>query len=167
MPATSSGGRGRARRTQSSDAAALRQFTCSTGIWYENEVQRFIRGSLANRVARGFGAWVVEEDGEVVAVAAHEGRPHPGDSSRVITHIMCVAARVDPASTPLAEGARLSQLVRAMATDVRTSGRAPLWYSMVAVDNVRMRRFHEHFGFTGGPVPSKPRYLFYTARTDV
>jgi hypothetical protein len=151
------------RQTQRADAGALRSFRCSSGVWYETEAERFIRGPLAKRVARGFGAWVVERDGELVAVAAHDAQPHPDRSGTVITWLMVLAARVDDTATPLMVVALLSRLLRALIADVQSSGRSPFWYALVARENMAMRRFCERSGFVAGPVPSNPRYLFYTA----
>ena len=157
------------RVTTPADAGVLRTFVCSTGEWYEDEAQTFIRGPLAQRVDGGFAAWVVEDGGVgggggLAAVAAHEGRPHPDGSGALITYLMVIAARTDRASW--AQGLELSQLVAALVADVRATDRAPYWYSLVAADNAKMRRFHEQCGFIGGPVPSDPRYLFYAARLD-
>jgi hypothetical protein len=164
------------RVTTPADGDALRTFVCSTGEWYEDEAQTFIRGPLAQRVDGGFAAWVVEDGdggdgrdgrdsgGGLAAVAAHEGRPHPDGSGALITYLMVIAARTDRVSW--AQGLELSQLVAALVADVRATDRAPYWYSLVAADNVKMRRFHEQCGFIGGPVPSDPRYLFYAARLD-
>jgi hypothetical protein len=154
------------RRTQAADARALRRFRCSSGAWYENEAERFIRGPLARRVARGFSAWVVERDGELSAVAAHDGQPHPDRSGAVITWLMVLAARVDNMATPLAVVASLTRLLKAVVADAQSAGRSPYWYALVAADNGTMRRFCERSGFVAGPVPSDPRYLFYTARFD-
>ena len=154
------------RRTQPADARALRKFRCSTGVWYETEAQRFIRGPLARRVARGFTAWVVERDGELAAVAAQDGQPHPDRSGTVITWLMVLAARVDEKAAPLAVVASLSRLLKAVIADVQSSGRSPYWYALVAAENETVRRFCERSGFIAGPVPSNPRYLFYTARFD-
>ncbi len=154
------------RRTQRTDAKGLRNFRCSAGVWYETEAERFIRGPLARRVARGFSAWVVERDGELAAVAAHDGQPHPDKSGTVITWLMVLAARVDEKAGPLAVVASLSLLLKALIADVQSSGRSPYWYVLVAAENEKMRRFCERSGFIAGPVPSNPRYLFYTARFD-
>jgi hypothetical protein len=61
---------------------------------------------------------------------------------------------------------QLTKLAHALRRDVRATGRAPYWYSLVAADNLKMRQFHEHFGFISGPVPSDPRYRFYMSRID-
>jgi hypothetical protein len=154
------------RRTQPTDARALKKFRCSSGVWYETEAERFIRGPLARRVARGFSAWVVERDGEVAAVAAHDAQPHPDKSGTVITWLMVLAARVGDDATQATVAPLLSRLLKAVIADVQSSGRSPYWYVLVAAENEKMRRFCERSGFVAGPVPSNPRYLFYTARFD-
>jgi hypothetical protein len=150
------------RQTQPDDARLLKKFRCSSGVWYENEAERFIRGPLAKRVARGFGAWVVERDGELQAVAAHDGQPHPDGGGSVITWLMVLAARVDDSTTPLGVVGWLTLLLKAVIADAQSSGRSPYWYALVAAENETMRRFCERSGFVAGPVPSNPRYLFYT-----
>jgi hypothetical protein len=76
-----------ARRTTPSDAERLRHFVCSTGPWYEEEVQSLIRGLLADEVERGFSAWLVEDDAlELGAIGAHVGLPHPTEDGVTITY---------------------------------------------------------------------------------
>ena len=154
------------RQTQRTDANALRNFRCSTGIWYETEAERFIRRRLARRVARGFSGWVVERNGELAAVAAHEGKPHPDKSGAVITWLMVLTTRIDEQATSMTVAAQLTSLLKAVVADVQRSGRSPYWYALVAGENEKMRRFCERAGFTAGPVPSNDKYLFYTARFD-
>ena len=152
------------RRTTPEDAERLRSFRCSTGAWYETEAERFIQGPLAELVAQGFGAWVVEKDGQMAAVGAHDGRPHPDKSGSIITWVMVLATRVDASAPTVRDPVSISRLVQAMIVDVDRSGRSPYWFALVAAENESMRRFCEQAGFTAGPVPSDERYLFYTAK---
>ena len=155
------------RRTTPADADALRSFTCSHGLWYEEEAQRFLRRGLADGVAAGHPAWVVEADGDLVAVAAHAGVPHPDGSQRLITQVTILATRVeDDDRSWLAQGLRVSRLVQAMRAEMRIADRALYWYSVVAAENTKMCRWHERSGFIARPVPSDPRYLFFVARAD-
>ena len=80
----------------------------------------------------------------------------------MITWLMVLAARVDDKATPLAVVASLSRLLRAVIADAQSCGRSPYWYALVAAENETMRRFCERSGFVAGPVPSNPKYLFYT-----
>jgi hypothetical protein len=153
------------RRAERADAAALRRFRCAGGPWYELDAQRYVRGALAARLTAGAAAaWVVEQDGAIVAVAAHEAQPHPEDAGATITLLSVLAVRADARTSWLVGAMRLSRLVSAVMADVAGFARAPYCYSKVAVDNMPMRRFCERHGFAGGPIPSDPRYMFYVAR---
>lgn len=152
------------RPTQPQDAPALRRFSCSTGAWYEDEVQDLVRGKLADRVEAGFRAWVIEADGEIAAVAAHEARAHPAGTGATVSYLLLLALRADDVGGGLAGAARLTRILRSVFADMLGLDREPFCYTMVAVDNARMNRFCERSGFLPGPVPSDPRYLFYTAR---
>ena len=155
------------RLTTPSDAPSLRRFSCSTGPWYEREVEELVRGMLADHVEQGFAAWVVEDEfGELAAVAAHVGQTHPENSDETITYIALIAARADDRDDRAA-GWRLRQLIKAVFTDIlHTVGRGPYVYQMVAVENSRMRTFLEWSGFQAAPVPSDSRYLYYSTRVS-
>lgn len=153
------------RLTTPADALLLRRFSCSTGPWYEREVEELVRGVLADSVEQGFGAWVVEDElGQLAAVAAHVGQTHPENSDETITYIALIANRADDRDDRSA-GARLRLLIKAVFTDIiYTVGRGPFVYQMVAIENSRMRSFLEWSGFRAAPVPSDPRYLYYSIR---
>jgi hypothetical protein len=148
------------------DAARLRQFRCSTGTWYEDEVEALVRGRVADRLERGAPVWIAEADGELLAVASHTAQHHPTDPSSTITFFNVMASRVDDREAWLIGAARLGRLLRALFADVYSSDRSPYCYTRVARDHERMRRFCERGGFVGSPIPSDPRYLFYTARVE-
>ena len=147
------------------DAEQLHRFPCSTGPWYEAEVEQQIQGDLAGRVGRGgtssLSAFVADDAGEVVAVIACEVEPHPSGGPGTVTRITAGAVRLDrQGSSP--DGTSLSSRILAAAVDqARASGSAGC-YAMVAVANVRVRQAFDRGGFFPGPVPSDPRYLFYT-----
>lgn len=151
----------RIRATTPDDAAALRQFRCSTGAWYEDDVEAYVRGPLATRVGNGFGALVAERGGELLAVVAHEAAVHPNDPNSTITFINVLAGRVDDREHWLTGAMRMSRMLRAVFTAVASTDRAPWCYARVAGDNVAMRRLCERTGFVGVPVPSDRRYYFY------
>ncbi len=153
------------RHTLPDDASALRAFPCSAGAWYENEVQTLVRGKIADRVAAGIPALIVEDaDGEIVAVAAHEARRHPGGSGSTVSYLLAVATRREERGDGSLGAARLTRVLRATFADMLASDREPLCYCMVAVDNAGMRSLCEACGFVAGPVPSDARYCFYTSR---
>lgn len=152
------------RTTTPADADALRRFRCSTGLWYEDDVDRYVQGSIASRVEDGFEAWIVESAGEVLAIASHEAQPHPADPATTITFLNVIACRADDRESGLVGAARVSRLLRPLFAEVFAAGRSPYCYTRIARDNITMRRFCEHHGFVGGPVPSDPRYMFYTTK---
>jgi desulfoferrodoxin (superoxide reductase-like protein) len=155
----------RVRRTTTSDAIDLRQFKCSSGLWYEQEVEELVQGLLADQVELGFSAWVIEDDqNELVAVAVHVGQQHPDNPEIMITYIALLATRVDSRNNQL-DGLRLSQLLKAVFEDILLNlERGPHVYQMVAEENTRMRSFLERSGFQVAPVPSDYRYLYYSTR---
>jgi hypothetical protein len=155
------------RLTRPVDAPRLRLFSCSTGPWYEQEVEDLVRGTLADHVEQGFQAWVAEdESGQLAAVAAHVPQSHPENAAEIITYIALIAARADDRDDRAA-GPRLRQLIKAVFADIlRSVGRGPYVYQMVAVENSRMRGFLEWSGFQATPVPSDSRYLYYSTRVS-
>lgn len=157
------------RRAQPSDAAALKTFRCSSGAEYEQEVERLIRRRLSKAVAKGFAnhgfsVWVVDRDGELVAVAAHVGHQHPDGSGTIISWLMVLAARIDGDDQQIVTAASLGRLLRGVILEGQEAGRSPYWYAIVANENEKMGRFCERMGFSSGPMPSNENYRFYTCR---
>lgn len=151
----------RVRQATPGDADQLRTFRCASGPWYEAEVETFVQGVLADHVAQGFGALVIEDAGEVVALLAVIPQPFPGGGEGTVIELAAGAVRIDRQGTG-AHGSSLSgSLVSAAVDEARASGHVGC-YAKVALENVRVRRVLERAGFRAGPVVSDPRYAFYT-----
>lgn len=154
------------RPTTPGDAEQLRSFRCSTGPWYEAEVEQLIQGSLSDQVARPEGpqdlsALVADDAGQLVAVIACEVQPHPSGGPGTVTRIAAGAVRLDrQGSSP--DGAKLSGQILSAAVDQARASGSWACYAKVAVANARVRQVFDQAGFFPGPVPSDPRYLFYT-----
>ena len=157
----------RARRTNRRDADVLRRFRCSTGPWYEAEVEQFIQTRLADRVASDFEAIVIDDDGDVIAVAAHEARPDPAGTGATVTYLVVAAVRLDRQGSRLEGGPRLSDaLMKVVVADALASDRDPYVYALVAADNSRSRRMCERLGLTADSVRPHPDYVFYSGRFE-
>ena len=90
------------RLARSSDAASLSSFGCSTGTWYEDEVEQYLQ-------TRAMDVWRVrgphldhrlllfEQGHEIVAVAAHEVMDlrAPGGVTLTGTHLTVLALAAD------------------------------------------------------------------------
>jgi hypothetical protein len=151
----------RLRRANPGDAGQLRTFRCSTGPWYEAEIEQLVQGPLAGLVAGGLDPLVADDGGEVIAIVASERQRHPAGGDGFVTHITAGAVRVDRQGSG-ADGSKLSgQILSAAVDEARAAGSGGC-YAKVAVENARVRKLFEHMGFQPGLVPSDPRYLFYT-----
>jgi hypothetical protein len=149
------------RRATPGDAGQLRAFRCSTGPWYEAEIEQLVQGPLAGLVAGGLDPLVADDAGEVIAIVASEQQRHPAGSAGFVTHITAGAVRLDrQGSGP--DGSKVSDQILSAAVDEARAAGSDGCYARVAVENARVRMLLEHMGFHSGPVPSDPRYLFYT-----
>jgi hypothetical protein len=139
-------------RTTRSHAVVLRAFTCASAVWYEEEVERYIRGPLAEEVAHGKGILAFQVGGEIVAVASHDAAPDPDGSGLTISWLTVAAIRRDFQGARLATGERLSEaLVAALIHDALQTDRSPVLAGLVAAENVRSRRMCTRAGLVEDP----------------
>jgi hypothetical protein len=134
------------------------------GPWYEVEVEVFIHGTLADQVSRGFEALVVDDGGELIAVAVHEARPDPAGTGAQVTYLAVAAIRLDRQGSALEDGTRLSDaLMGFVLADALAANRDPYVYALVAAENHRSRRMCERVGLTADSVRPSPDYIYYSA----
>jgi hypothetical protein len=140
-------------RTNRSHAAALRAFACAGDAWYEQEVERYVRGTLADAVAHGQRILALQVGSEIAAVASHDPVPDPGGSGLTISWLTVAAIRTDFQGTRLATGDRLPEvLVAALVHDALRTDRSPVLAGLVAEENVRSRRMCAKAGLMEDPL---------------
>jgi RimJ/RimL family protein N-acetyltransferase len=140
------------RRTVRRDAVGLRRFKCAGESWFEREVQEFVNGPLAEQVARGRRALVIEDEGEVIAVADYEAAPDPSGNGLIVGWLKVAALREDRQGTSLQSGGRLSDVLMAAlvasAAQASSDGKVA---GYVAHDNVRSRAMCARAGMVEDP----------------
>lgn len=137
------------------DEARLRHFRCSSGLPWEDEVERHIRhhavffatgrgGHLCHRM------WVIEATGEIVATGAHEEATDLVVGGRPASFLpfIAVARRWTGPRPP--DGIRIADiLLRVLLEDLAASTppRAPWVFAHVHRENARSLRLFERVGF--------------------
>jgi hypothetical protein len=133
------------RQATEEDVVALAQFRCSTGPWYEQEVESFVRGLALKRVLKLLGdhrLLVVLDRGRLVCCMAHheeflfgEGKAFdPIPATRL--HLLAIA--VEDQGCRLEDGTRLSDVVMAtLIADALQTREATVLTAIVALDNLR------------------------------
>ncbi len=157
------------------DAALLGAFECSTGSWFEDDVERFIR-QHALTVASLHAHWdhqllLFLVDDDLVAVGAHEQIVMTdGDLG---THLVVIGISREHQGALLEGGVRLSDFVLdtllrdALHPELREADtRLPRVHAVVAKENVRSRAFMERRGFDDDRDDDDPRYLHYYATVE-
>jgi hypothetical protein len=143
------------RLSQRQDEATLRSFTCASAAWYEREVETYIRTIIAPRVEESRRVLLVEDDEEIVAVAAHREANDPGGTGLVVSWLEVAAVRLDRQGTSLVSGTKLSAtLMTALIADaIRQPGREPIVAAYVAEQNRRSRAVCARAGLVEDPPP--------------
>ena len=139
------------REATEGDTAALASFTCSTGLWYEREVEEFVRGHALRAAASDDFRLLVAVEGErLVATAAHhhpELLPTADAVHRFATRLHHLAIDVSDRGRRLPDHRRLSdalmQTLIADAIDAWTTG---VLTAIVAADNDRSLAMCERNG---------------------
>jgi hypothetical protein len=163
-----------ARYLEADDRSILGEFECSTGAWYEDEVQRFIRDELfarhaARRAHTDHGVIGLEDpERGLIAVTAHESDlTRAGD--RTLTSTLWIVAAV----TNAVRGARLPgvdlgdgrpvtlgrYLAEVTFSDVLDADRDPVVRAIVARENTRSLALCERVGLTIEQADADPRYV--------
>jgi ribosomal protein S18 acetylase RimI-like enzyme len=130
------------REATEEDTAALTSFTCSTGLWFEREVEDFVRWhALRAADSDNFRLLVAVEGERVVATLAHhhpELLPTADAAHRIGTRLHHLAIAITDQGRRLPDRRRLSdalmQTLIADAIDTWTTG---VLTAIVAVDNDR------------------------------
>lgn len=130
------------REATDDDAVALAAFECSTGPWYEEEVQAYVRGRAlahARENPYGYRLLVAYEQTRLIAVAAH------ADEALILPEDTCFAARLQVLAIALVDQrrslpgrVRLSDLLMAtLIADAMDHKSTDVVTAIVADENLR------------------------------
>lgn len=134
------------------DAEVLARFACSTGPWFELEVEDHIRKDALARAERpqdDYRLVVFEEGNELWAVGAHrlEWLPLVDGSQVPMSHLVALALSVDYQGQVAADGRRYADIaLSGMLDDVLRHRRERIVFALVALDNVRSQRLCRRHG---------------------
>ena len=139
------------REATEEDAIALASFHCSTGAWYEQEVEEFVRGHALRAAARERFRLLVAVEGErLVATAAHyhpELIPTEDGAHRFATRLHHLAINVDDQGRRLSDNSRLSDaLMQALIADAIETWTTGVLTAIVAADHDRSLAMCERNG---------------------
>ena len=138
-----SGGRIVIRLAAEGDSDAVARFQCSTGAWYEEDVESFVRlRALAQALAmpEHYRLLLAFDGDRLVCCMAHhlEMLISQGGKSTIAARLQLFAIAVEDQGCRLADGTRLSDLVMATfmsdAMETRATG---VITAIVALDNLR------------------------------
>lgn len=157
------------------DRSALASFICSTGPWYEAEVQTFIQtGALRRHLWRqphtDHRLLVLETDAHgIIAVGSHEERDGEfAGQAMTITYLESGAVRMDcqgallPDVPPFEDGRPVSvgrYLMEALLSDSAERDRDPYIRAVVARQNYRSLRLCARLGLTDKRDDQDERYV--------
>jgi hypothetical protein len=158
-------GRGLGVRTaRSTDAEAVAEFACSTGQWFEDEVEHQIRVDALRRAeAHGeeYRLLLFEEDGRLWAVGAHQPEllvMTSGDELGA-TRLVALAIAIEQQETSLPDGSGYSDWALAgLIRDALLHRGLRTLASIVARGNVRSQRLCRRHGLTS-EIAAGPRHL--------
>lgn len=163
-----------ARYLGEDDREALADFRCSTGAWYEDEVETFITSQLLQRHAarrvhsRHTIIGLETAGGDLVAVGAHE-EDLLQDGDHVFTGTLLEVAAVAieaqgatlPGVEPFEDGRPVSvgrYLLETLMSDADRPSREPVFRAIVAKDNGRSRALCTRVGLTRVLEDRDPRF---------
>jgi len=152
------------RPAEESDGPALAAFACSTGAWYEDDVETFIRTSALARALAPESPYrliVFMDDERLIGVAGH----HPellladtgeadesGDRSfrgMQATRLHVLALSVDQQGRRIGDGRRLSDLTMAtLISEAMADRESAVLTAVVARDNLRSVALCSRHGLT-------------------
>src|SRR5690349_18657737 len=136
------------------DAATLKQFECARPVWYELEVEEYIRSNVADFAGRDRRVLVFDEQKRIVAVGIHDPERDPSGSGSVISWLSAVAIRLDRQGSTLPSGERLSDLVlAAVIKDALRTAREPVVAAYLAEQNTRSIRMCARAGLVDVGMP--------------
>ena len=126
-----------------SDGDALAGFRCSTGPWYEQDVQRFVRERALEQalaLSEDYRLLLVLEGDRLACCAAHHGELLFRDDGNPIlaTRLHLLAISVEDQGRRLDNGQRLSDTVMAtLIADAIETREVTVVTAIVALDNLR------------------------------
>lgn len=141
------------RAASEDDIDRLSAFRCSTGPWYEEEVENYVRSHAAHEAFAGptnYRLLLVLDDDRLIGCAAHypEGLLVQDSTLILATHLQLAAISITDQGRKLKDGKKLSELL--MTATIRDALEQP-WASevvtgLVARDNVRSAAICERAG---------------------
>lgn len=141
------------RAARLDDDEALANFRCSSGRWFQREVEDFINTDLVARIASEEArALVFHVEQELVAVAAHQQETlviaeEPGEVQATRLLVLAITERLHTAT--LADGTRLSDhLMETLLRDALSVHRTNVASAIVAIENQRSLAMCERNGLT-------------------
>ncbi len=153
-----------ARYLGPADRGLLAGMRCSTGAWFENEVETFIQTTLADyhdwrRPHTGHTIVGLElDDLGLIAVGSHEAEfIRDGGEVMTSTYLECAAVRTGLQGAVLAEVDSLDDdrpvtlgryMLEALLSDIADLERAPIVRAVVARENTRSLRLCTRIGLT-------------------
>lgn len=156
------------REATDDDAAALADFTCSTGAWYEDEVEAYIRSTaIAHaREKHGYRLLTAYDGLRLSAVMAHadEALAFPEGDTWIAARLQVLAISCDDQGRSLGARGRLSDvLVATLISDAMESHKTDLVTAIVAAENTRSLSVCERNGLRS-QIQYSPGYVRLTAR---
>jgi len=133
----------------------LGRFPCSTGPWFEREVEDYIQTRVSAQVRQGRRVLLLEDGGELIGVGAHEAMPDPEGADFLISWLELVAIHRERQGTSLPTGERLATvlLTALMRDGLSDKNRQPFVAAYVAQENTRSRTLCSRVGLTEDPTP--------------
>ena len=157
------------RQADERDATALATFQCSTGTWYEQEVETFVQQDavrIATEPAESYRLLVVYEDNRLIACAGHhpEFLVRPDSKGLLATRLHLLAISRSQQGRELRKGLQLSDaLMQTLIRDAMDIRDSQVLSAVVAQDNIRSMRMCERAGLRN-QVAYAPRYVRLTAQ---
>jgi hypothetical protein len=126
------------------DADTLAAFRCSTGPWYEQEVESFIRWRAVNMTAVNYRLLLAFDNGRLVCCMAHHlerllrGEKDDQLDFILATRLHLLAIAVEDQGRRLYDGTRFSDMLMAtLMADALETREAVVLTAVVAMDNLR------------------------------
>jgi hypothetical protein len=157
------------REAGKDDAADLGAFECSTGTWYEDEVQAYVRQQAlthARESSESYRLLVAVERTRLIAVAAHTNDVliMPDDGTCMAARLQVLAISVTDQGRRLCGGTHLSDVLMAtLIADAMDHQRTDVMTAIVAGENLRSVALCERNGLCSQTRYSS-RYLRLTGR---
>ncbi|HEU0251006.1 MAG TPA: hypothetical protein VFR48_09810 [Solirubrobacteraceae bacterium] len=157
------------REASEDDAADFGAFECSTGTWYEDEVQAYVREKAlthARESSESYRLLVAVERARLIAVAAHTNDVliMPDDGTCMAARLQVLAISVTDQGRRLHGGTHLSDVLMAtLIADAMDRQRTDVITAIVAGENLRSVALCERNGLHSQTRYSS-RYLRLTGR---